>query len=255
MKPSSLLLLFPLVSVAAAPPARRILDESDKRTKSDSQYYEGTIRVDDASGRAKEKSWRSWRLGSGGGARSLVQFLTPPEVKGVTLLTMANAGREDDQWLYTPALQRDRRIAGAAKTERFLGTDFTYEDMQERDLDGADHSLKREAPCGTATCWVIESTPKKEKKSQYQRTVAWIRQSDYATLKLSLEKTDGPVRTITYDGYETVDGVLVARTIRLEDPGRKSATTIRLAVVRFHLKFKPGFFVRENLAILHEAPR
>ena len=253
-----LLLLFAPLLHSAGPSARQILEESDRRTKSDSQYYEGTIAVEDAGGRKREKDWRSWRLGNGGGARSMVQFLTPAEVKGVTLLTFANAGKEDDQWLYTPALARDRRIAGGAKTERFLGTDFTYEDMQERDLDGAEYKLLGEKPCGVAatqTCWEIEGSPRKEKKSQYRRTVALVRQSDYATLEIKLEKPDGNLRTVTYADYETVTGTLVARTITMVDPLRKSRTVIHLVTVKFHLPFKADFFVRENLAALHEPPK
>lgn len=253
MKFASLLLLaLPLIS--AGPTAREILDEADRRTKSSSQYYEGTIRVEDSSGKAKEKSWRSWRLGSGGAARSLVQFLTPAEVRGVTLLSQANAGREDDQWLYTPALQRDRRIAGAAKTERFLGTDFTYEDMQERDLDGSDHKLAGEEDCGGARCWRIESTPRVGKKSQYKKTVSLVRQSDHAPQQLFLERADGTLRTLAYGDYQTIDGVLVARRLTLEDPQRRSRTIIALTVVRFKLPFKPAFFVRENLSTMHPPP-
>ncbi len=273
MRPSLLLLLLLLTTRilhSASPTARQILDESDRRTKADSQYYEGTIRVEDASGRKREKNWRSWRLGHGGGARSMVQFLTPTEVKGVTLLTFANAGKEDDQWLYTPALARDRRIAGGAKTERFLGTDFTYEDMQERDLDGAEYRLLGEEPCAGGVCWKIEGMPRKEKKSQYRRTVALVRQSDYATLEIKLEKPDGNVRTVTYADYETVTGappgqsgrasegaggVLVARHITMVDPQRKSRTVIHLVSVKFHLPFKSDFFVRENLAVRHEPPK
>lgn len=250
-----LLLLSTLPLHSAGPSARQILDESDRRTKADSQFYEGTIRVEDAGGRTREKTWRSWRLGHGGGARSMVQFLTPAEVKGVTLLTFANAGKEDDQWLYTPALARDRRIAGGAKTERFLGTDFTYEDMQERDLDGADYKLLGEKPCAGGLCWEIEGLPRKEKKSQYRRTVALVRQGDYATLEIKLEKPDGNRRTVTYADYETAGGVLVARTLTMVDPLRKSRTVIHLLTVKFHLPFTAGFFVRENLAALHEPPK
>lgn len=233
--------------------AREVLEESDRRTKSESQFYEGTVRVVGADGRSKVKSWRSWRLGTGGSARSIVQFLSPAEVRGVGLYSQARAGGEDDQWLYTPALARDRRIAGAAKTERFLGTDFTYEDMQERDLDGADYEFRPAVSCGAARCWVIESRPKKAKKSQYKRTVITLRQTDYAVLGVILEKPDGTLRTLTYERHETVQGVLVARTMLLVDPARKSTTTLTLETVKFRLPLKPDFFNRQNLTVIHPA--
>ncbi len=240
-----------LVIFASSPTPRQILDESDRRTKSDSQFYEGVVRVEGKGKSAREKAWRSWRLGTGGNARAMVQFLEPAEVKGVSLLTLSKAAGEDDQWLYTPELSRDRRIAGSAKNERFLGTDFTYEDMQERDLDGAEYRFLPESKCGAAICWVIESVSKKEKKSQYKRSVIQIRQGDYAAQELRLEKPDGSIRTIIYSDYATVDGVLVAKTIRLTDPARDSITTLLLRTVKFHLPLKPGFFTRENLETIH----
>lgn len=245
------LLAFLQLSLSAALTPRQVLDESDKRTKSDSQYYEGVVRVEGRGKSAREKAWRSWRLGTGGNARAQVQFLEPAEVKGVSLLTLSKPGGEDDQWLYTPELARDRRIAGSAKNERFLGTDFTYEDMQERDLDGAEYKFLPEAKCGAAQCWVIESVPLKGKKSQYQRSIISIRQSDYAAQEIVLEKPDGSKRTITYADYATVDGVLVAKTIKLVDPVRESTTTLLLRTVKFHLPLKPEFFTRENLETIH----
>src|SRR5262245_7152147 len=98
-------------SSALAQSARQIMQQVDQQARSTSQQYIGNLEVVDKSGKALRKSWRSWRKGFGGDSRGLVRFSSPPEVKGVGLLVLAHHGAPSDQWLYTPAIQRDRRIA------------------------------------------------------------------------------------------------------------------------------------------------
>jgi len=83
-------------------------------------------------GKTKQKAWRSWaRLGPE--AKGLIQF-QDRGVKGVGLLTLSHANHPSEQWFYTAAIDRDRRVAKQEKSTRFLGTHFTYEDMEERDV-------------------------------------------------------------------------------------------------------------------------
>ena len=108
--------------------------------------YEGAIDVVDSRGKALNKSWHFWREGNRGSSKILVRYDTPAEVRGVGLLTMNQAGRNSpaEQWLYTPSIQRDRRIALQEKSQRFMGTDFTNEDMEERAIEDYEYSLMGE---------------------------------------------------------------------------------------------------------------
>ena len=106
------------------------------------------------------------RQGSHGQSKSVLRFTAPPEVKGVALLIYNHPERASDQWMWTPAIERDRRIAFQDRSTRFFGTDFTFEDLEERDVDQYDHTMLGADTVDGAACWKIQSTPKKTRSSQ-----------------------------------------------------------------------------------------
>ena len=64
-------------------------------------------------------------------------FEKPADVKGTAFLSWEydDPKKEDDKWLYMPAMKKVRRISGASKNEYFMGSDFTYDDMGDRNVE------------------------------------------------------------------------------------------------------------------------
>ena len=93
----------------------------------------------------------------------MIRFLAPAEVKGVALLVVNHPDRSSDQWMWTPAIGRDRRIALQDRSTRFFGTDFSFEDLEERDVDQYDYRLTGEEALDGAPCWRIEARPRQGK--------------------------------------------------------------------------------------------
>ncbi|MCM3880923.1 MAG: outer membrane lipoprotein-sorting protein, partial [Vicinamibacterales bacterium] len=90
---------------------RQIVEEAQRRTNATSQRYEGLLQVLDAKGKVADKRWVFARLGSHGNSKAVLRFVAPAEVKGTALLIVNHPDRSSDQWMWTPALQRERRIA------------------------------------------------------------------------------------------------------------------------------------------------
>jgi outer membrane lipoprotein-sorting protein len=112
----------------------------------------------------------------------LVRFLEPADVAGVGLLTLEHAATEDDQWLYLPALKKERRISASDQSDNFMGTDFTYEDMKSEKLNDHDYTLLREDSFNGADCYVVEaipSTERQKKESGYSKREIWIRTDNF----------------------------------------------------------------------------
>ncbi len=93
-------------------------------------------------------------------SKAILRFTAPAEVKGVALLIVNHTDRASDQWMWTPAIERDRRIAAQDRSTRFFGTDFSFEDLEERDVDQFDYKLAGDDTIDGAACWKIESKPK-----------------------------------------------------------------------------------------------
>src|SRR5438128_12164314 len=89
---------------------RQIVEEAQRRTMTQSQRYEGTLRVIDAKNKITEKRWQYDRIGSHGSSKAVLRFTSPAEVTGVAWLVLTHPARSSDQWMWTPGLKRYRSI-------------------------------------------------------------------------------------------------------------------------------------------------
>jgi outer membrane lipoprotein-sorting protein len=130
--------------------------------------------------------------------KTLIRFLAPADVKGVGLLSIEDGNRED-QWLYLPALKRVRRISSSEKTDNFMGSDFSYEDIEQNDLDDYEYTLLREEEIQGAECYVIQSIPVDEqvkKETAYSKVESWIRKDNHITVKVNFYNKKGDLMKI-----------------------------------------------------------
>jgi hypothetical protein len=212
--------------------ARAVMDEVDKRRRTTSEYSEGVITVEEK-GKTRQKAWRSWRQGWGPEAKGLIQFQEPAEVKGVGLLTLSHANRPAEQWFYAPAIDRDRRVAKQEKSTRFLGTHFTYEDMEERDVDAYTYTLLGEDAIAGAPCFKIEAKPAPSKESQYSKLTFWVLMDRYVTIRVEAEVEGAPRRIFEGSDVRDVQGIPIVHAWSLTDTKRAGVT--RLVVQNVHV--------------------
>src|SRR5215213_6444576 len=181
-------------SLSAQTDARAIVQEAQRRAESKSQRYEGLLQVLDNKGKVADKRWLFMRLGSHG----LAPSVAPAEVKGVALLIVNHPERASDQWMWTPALQRERRIALQDRSTRFFGTDFSFEDLEERDVDQHNYRMLGEETIDGVPCWRVESTPSQKKISQYTKADVWIRKDNYTFAQVESYVKAEVVRRLKY---------------------------------------------------------
>jgi len=234
-------------SVVAADNARQIVDEAQKRTDAKSQRYEGLLQVFDAKGKIGDKRWSMERLGSHGNSKAVLRFIAPAEVKGVALLVVNHAERASDQWMWTPAIERDRRIALQDRSTRFFGTDFSFEDLEERDVGQYDYTLAGDDTVDGAACWKIQSTPRESKSSQYTRSIVWIRKDNYAFARLENYIKDQAVRRLNYSDIRNVQGIWTARELEMTDLRRGSRTKLTLDKLEYNVPLKDEDFTLQAI--------
>ncbi len=195
---------------AMAQDGRQIMQEVQKRQHSMSLRYEGTIQTNTGTAHSKEeaerhtvtKRWTFTRLGDFGSSKAILRFTAPPEVKGVALLIVNHPNGASDQWFWRPNVGRDQRISVQDRSQRFLGTDFSYEDMEERDVEQYDYTLTGEF----GGQWRIDAKPRKP--SQYTHSYFFIDKTTYTYNRIeSYNKKGPPARVIDYRDYKMVQGI------------------------------------------------
>jgi len=235
------------LATAFAQDARQIVEESQRRGRANSQRYEGVLEVTAADGKVTRKSWQSVRLGSYGNSKAVIRFTAPAEVKGVALLVVNHPDRSSDQWMWTPGIGRDRRIALQDRSTRFFGTDFSFEDLEERDANQYDYKLAGEEPVDGAPCWKIEARPKETKTSQYSLSRIWIRKVNYLPVQYENLVKDQVARRLHESDLQNIQGIWTARTLEMIDLRRKSRTTLRLEKLEYNVPLKDEEFTVQAL--------
>jgi outer membrane lipoprotein-sorting protein len=156
--------------------------------------------------------------------KSRLSFTYPADMDGAMLLTHEQAERDDDQWLYLPAVKRIKRIATANQSGSFMGSEFAYEDLVVRQLDKYEFRYIGDETIDGKDCYVIERTPK-NRSSGYSRIVRWRMKdnlqelrSDYYDRKGELLKRRDMTGHRLVEGYWRVRSILVTNV----QTGRKS---------------------------------
>jgi outer membrane lipoprotein-sorting protein len=235
------------LGLRAADNARQIVDEAQKRTDAKSQRYEGLLQVFDAKGKISDKRWTMERLGAHGQSKAVLRFTVPAEVKGVALLIVNHPDRASDQWMWTPAIERDRRIALQDRSTRFFGTDFSFEDLEERDVNQYEYVLSGDETIDGAPCWKIASTPRESKSSQYTRSIVWIRKDNYAFARIENYIKDQVARRLDYSNIQNVQGIWTAKQLEMTDVRRGSRTRLTLDKLEYNVPLKDEDFTLQAI--------
>jgi uncharacterized protein len=141
--------------------------------------------------------------------RRVLRFLSPSDVRNTTTLIVEQAGREDDIWIYLPALKKSRRIASDNKKASFVGTDLSYADMAGHRPGDWTHTVLRQDNLGGAKTQVIESLPKTAavaSDSGYSKRVSWIAEPHGLAVKAEFYDPAGKLlKTVDSSDIQQVD--------------------------------------------------
>jgi hypothetical protein len=223
---------------AAAPPtAQQILDQVLDLDPWGLVEAEVSARVfiRDAAGLTRELAFtarsRRWAPGL---SKSLVRFSAPADLAGVSFLQVQRKSGDDDRHLYLPELRRSKRIAGDLRPNAFMGTDFSYGDLDRRDLRESRPRLKGEETLGKYRCWVLELTPTAA-EATYARVELWVRQDNFVPLRTTMYNRAGVhLKTLTTQEVRRVGGRwFITRSLMHHHPqNRKTELVIEKIVPR-----------------------
>ena len=220
--------------LAADPSGREIMDANKQRHEVSDEDRTITMTLVDRRGRTKERVVRMMNTKTGEGLEKLMLvFLEPRDVAGTGLLTWEQKARDDDQWLYLPSLEREKRISGGSKKNSFMGTDFSYEDLRVENLDKHTYTVIGEDAIDGEPCWLVQaviSDAKELRSSGYSRRVLWIRQDVYFTARVEYyDKKDRKIKILDNTDIVEVDGgALRSNSFAMKDLKKKTRTEMKV---------------------------
>ncbi len=210
----------------AAPTGLDIMQAVNAREDGDQVSRRIRFELTDRRGKTRIEETVGYRRYFGDEKRTIIFYTEPTNIRGTGFLTFdyPDPAADDDQWLYLPALRKVRRISASDRGDYFLGTDFTYEEVKkEQKVELSDYDFTRtgEETVDGVAAHIVEGTPVSEdvaKELGYSRVVWRIdpairmsRRSDYYDLN------GNQLKTITLENVETIDGIVTATGLFVEN--------------------------------------
>lgn len=187
---------------------------------------------------------------SGDDVRSVVRFREPADVAGTAFLLVERAGQATEQWVYLPGIRRTRRIVGRERQGSFMGSDFSYADLDQRELRSVTARKLADERLGQSACYVIEATPRPEGDvpAVYGKVQVWVRKADFVPLRIRFHDRSGAlVKTLYSRRVSTIDGRPVILESRMQDARSGHATDLVIETIRFRTDFADDLFTPRSL--------
>lgn len=176
--------------------AEKIVDRSFKATKLAGSEALSTMTIIDNKGRERIRKIASVTklYDNGETEKRLIRFLSPADVKGTGLLTFDYERKDDDMWLFMPALRKTRRIVSSEKAKNFMGSEFSYADMTPPTIEDFTYTLHGEEEVEGTLCWVIEMLPVDDDiadENGFSRRIISVAKEDFVIRRAIYYDLDG----------------------------------------------------------------
>jgi hypothetical protein len=230
--------------------ARKIMEDVYRQDTSHDITMRASFQIHDSQGHSSKKEFTYRRLGAPGDSKTLVVFTAPKEIVGIVLLSINQHGATERQYMYVPATQRVRTVATQERTARFIGTDFTFEDIGERVLDDFTYRLlgDTEAMDGHKT-YKVDATPADPSRSQYKHIYYWVAQDAPVILFAEMYDAQGQkVRVLHATDLRREKGIWGARNTEMSTVADATRTVLRIDEVKFNTNLDESLFTPQGLA-------
>lgn len=233
----------PLWAQDAAP----TVDDIVKKTNAVS-YYQGTdgrarvkMTIKDKQGNTREREFTILRKNTDDKneeQKFFVYFHRPADVRQMVFMVWKHVGKDDDRWMYLPALDVVRQIAASDERTSFVGSTFFYEDVSGRGLDEDTHELVET----TADYYVLKNTPKNPSAVEFDSYTMHIHKATFLPVKVEFEKGGTVYRVAETLKVEDIQGFKTVTQSRMTDKNAGTETTLEYMKVEYNTGLQDDLF-------------
>jgi len=252
-------MIFPFFLTDAGaddPKARVIMEKVDARDDGDNQTANMEMVLIDKRGKERHRKIRTFSKDFDKDTYRLMFFISPADVKHTGFLTYDydKPEKDDDQWLYLPALKKTKRIATSDKSGSFMGSDLNYSDMTSRNLEDFDFSLKDELDVQGHPAWLIESVPRTKnviEETGYSKSLLFVRKDNYYVFRaIHWVKKGGYLKYVDVKRLEQIENIWVGTEMHVYKKKGKALvhkTELRWKNIQFNQNLEDELFTIRRL--------
>ena len=217
-----ILMLFPILVFSQS--GRDIAEMIENRPAPDDLINQTVMILTNSKG--KTRTHKMISKSKNGSEKQIIWFMEPKDDRGIAFLKIEHEDRDDEMRMWLPAFKKVRRISSKKKSDSFMGSDLSFEDLSNRRLNSNDYKRLEDAKWLGKDCYVLETVPKKKSKSNYVRHVSWIDKNHINILKEQSFNKKNKLEKEKHFSYETRGKYQLIKKVNVENLLKKHATEI-----------------------------
>ena len=187
------LLLVTQVAYADAPTADVIMQQVEERPQGKDMVATVKLTITPKSGSKRIRSLTSLRKETKDVTKLVTFFSEPSDMRNVAFMVWDNKTGDDQRWIYLPSIGQVRKLVVGDSRQSFFGSDFTYEDLTNRDPGQDTHKVAGSQKVDKWDCWLVESTPKNGKGLDFAKYRTWVWKTGNLIVRQELLDSAGKV--------------------------------------------------------------
>ena len=215
-------MLFPILVFSQS--GRDIAEMIENRPAPDDLINQTVMILTNSKGQTRNHKMIS--KSKNGSEKQIIWFMEPKDDRGIAFLKIEHDNRDDEMRMWLPAFKKVRRISSKKKSDSFMGSDLSFEDLSNRRLNSNDYKRLEDAKWLGRDCYVLETVPKKDSKSNYVRHVSWIDKNHMNILKEQSFNKKNKLEKEKHFSYETRGKYQLIKKVTVKNLIKKHATEI-----------------------------
>ncbi|MEN8210434.1 MAG: outer membrane lipoprotein-sorting protein [Thermodesulfobacteriota bacterium] len=236
--------------------ARKIMEKVEDRDNGDNMTSDMLMVLIDKNGKKRKKEFKNFSKDFGKDEKRIMFVEKPADIYNTGFLTFDydDPKKDDDQWLFLPALGKTKRIASQDKSSSFMGSDLNYSDMTQKDTNDYNYELLKEITINGQKVWLIKSLPKTREiadETGYKQSIIAVRQDNFMVIKAKMFINDSSdIKYMSVKKIKKIDGIWVAlenHIIKKEGKRVIHQTLLQQTNVKFNKNLNVNLFTIRQL--------
>jgi len=191
-------------------------------------------------GKTRSSSLRS--ITKDDGAKQIIWFLSPADDKGVSFLKIEHDDKDDEMRMWLPAFKKIRRISASKRSDSFMGSDMSYEDMSTRQLDEFNFKIMGNERFQDVSCHLLESKPKEHIRTEYSRHITWVDSTLFVPLKEESYDKSGKQLKEKHFTYTVINKYHILTEVQVTNIQKNHSTTLKFENIELDRGVEDSYF-------------
>jgi outer membrane lipoprotein-sorting protein len=179
-------------------------------------------------------------------SKSLLRFIKPDIVKGTGFLIWSKKSGGNDQWLFLPKLKTAKQIESKAKTQRFMNTEFSYEDLESFNQSDEQYFLTDEQNLNDQHCYIVEVIG--HTQTQYKRRLVWIDSDNWLLRRVEFyDKSNRLLKVLNINEYQSFENYNFSTKLIMKNIQTGSHTVMDVSDIKYNIDLPDSYFTKESL--------